>query len=99
MEKRHIIMLIMVAAIIIFPLAMYNGKAGSGELFTGSDSQGTELITSEGYKPWFHSIWEPPSPEIESLLFSLQAAIGALIIGYFFGYYRGKQSTDNDEKK
>ena len=33
---------------------------------------------------------EPPSGEIESLLFALQAAIGAVIIGYFFGYWRGK---------
>ena len=28
--------------------------------------------------------------EIESLLFALQAAIGAIIIGYFFGYWRGQ---------
>ena len=41
-------------------------------------------------KPWFSSIWEPPSGEIESLLFALQAAIGAIIIGYFFGYWRGQ---------
>ena len=30
------------------------------------------------------------SGEIESLLFALQAAIGAIIIGYFFGYWRGQ---------
>lgn len=98
MEKRHIIMLLIVAALIIFPLAIYNGKASSGELFSGSDSQGTELITSEGYKPWFNSIWEPPSPEIESLLFSLQAAIGALIIGYFIGYYKGRQKSEREKE-
>ena len=39
--------------------------------------------------PWAHSIWTPPSGEIESLLFALQAAFGAIIIGYFLGYYRG----------
>jgi cobalt/nickel transport protein len=94
MEKRHIIMLIMVAVIIIFPLALYNGHTSSGEIFSGSDSQGTDLITSEGYKPWFSSIWEPPSPEIESLLFSLQAAIGALIIGY----YKGKQKREEEKE-
>jgi cobalt/nickel transport protein len=98
MEKRHIIMLIMVAVIIIFPLALYNGHTSSGEIFSGSDSQGTDLITSEGYKPWFNSIWEPPSPEIESLLFSLQAAIGALIIGYFIGYYKGKQKREEEKE-
>ena len=98
MEKRHIIMLLMVAALIIFPLAIYNGKAGSGEIFSGSDSHGTELISSEGYKPWFNSVWEPPSPEIESLIFSLQAAIGALIIGYFVGYYKGRQKSEREKE-
>lgn len=87
----------MVGVIIVFPLALYNGETGSGEIFSGSDSQGTDLITSEGYKPWFNSIWEPPSPEIESLIFSLQAAIGALIIGYFIGYYKGKQKREQEE--
>lgn len=40
------------------------------------------------YQPWFQSIYTPPSGEIESLLFALQAAIGSIIIGYFLGYYR-----------
>ncbi len=90
-------MLAMVAVLIIFPLAIYNSNSSSDEIFSGSDSQGTDLILSEGYKPWFNSIWEPPSAEIESLLFSLQAAIGALIIGYFLGYYRGKQKSEMKE--
>jgi|GEM_PF-6127702 ABC-type cobalt transport system, periplasmic component len=33
---------------------------------------------------------EPPSGEIESLLFALQAAIGAIIIGYILGYFQGQ---------
>jgi cobalt/nickel transport protein len=41
------------------------------------------------YKPWFSSIWEPPSGEIESLLFALKAALGAGFIGYYIGYVRG----------
>lgn len=38
---------------------------------------------------------EPPSGEIESLLFALQAAIGALIIGYAFGYWRGQSKKED----
>ncbi len=30
-------------------------------------------------------LWEPPSGEIESLLFALQAAIGAGLVGFYFG--------------
>ncbi len=59
----------------------------------GADGGAAELIEASGYEPWFNPIWEPPSGEIESLFFCLQTAIGAVIIGYFFGYYRqGKQA-------
>ena len=45
------------------------------------------------YKPWFSNIWEPPSGEIESLLFALQAAIGTGIVAYVIGYYKGKKKA------
>ncbi len=62
------------------------------EAWVGADEKAVEEIAKikPDYQPWFNPIWEPPSGEIESLLFSLQAAIGALIIGYILGYYRGK---------
>lgn len=87
-NKKTIILLCLVTVIVIFPLALYNGKGEAQGYFEGSDDQGTELIESTGYVPWVHSLWEPPSSEIESLLFALQAAIGALIIGYVLGYWQ-----------
>ncbi len=59
--------------------------------FSGADSNAEQAISDSGYQPWFNPIWEPPSGEIESLLFSVQAAIGAVIIGYFVGFERGKR--------
>jgi len=53
-------------------------------------------ITGGTYEPIAEPIWEPPSGEIESLLFGLQAAIGAGIIGYFLGYYRAKKKYENE---
>lgn len=50
-------------------------------------------ISGGEYKPWFMPVWEPPSGEIETFLFSLQAAIGAIIIGYYIGYYKGKREV------
>ncbi|HII07957.1 MAG TPA: energy-coupling factor ABC transporter substrate-binding protein, partial [Methanosphaera sp.] len=45
------------------------------------------------YKVWAQPLWEPPSGEIESLLFCLQAAIGSIIIGFIFGnWYGGKKA-------
>ena len=69
----------------------YVSSTGDHE-WSGSDDQAGNVIdelTGGTYQPWAHSIWTPPSGEIESLLFALQAAFGAIIIGYFLGYYRG----------
>ena len=84
MKTSTLIILAVICAIIfIAPLAMYG-------YFGGSDDAASEQIEATHFEPWFSSIWEPPSGEIESLLFALQAAIGAIIIGYFFGYWRGQ---------
>jgi len=97
-EKKPIILLALVIIIVAFPLAIYNSKGESLGYFTGSDDQGPAYITSTGYVPWFHSIWTPPSPEIESFLFAVQAAIGAIIIGFILGYYKG-QSSERKKRK
>jgi len=55
------------------------------------------LIKLQGaYKPIAEPIWKPPSDEIESLLFGLQTATDAIIIGYFLGYYRTKNRFESD---
>ncbi|MDN5341095.1 energy-coupling factor ABC transporter substrate-binding protein [Methanoculleus bourgensis] len=68
-------------------------RASGEEAWGGADGEAAELIESTGYEPWFEPIWEPPSGEIESLLFALQAAIGAMVIGYTFGYWQGSRKT------
>ena len=85
---------IILLAVVIAPLVMYNGYGEDEGYFGGADDQAGEAIEETGYEPWFSSIWEPPSGEIESLLFALQAAIGALIIGYAFGYWRGQSKKE-----
>lgn len=60
--------------------------------FGGADGQATEAIAEvqPEYEPWFKPLIEPPGTETESLLFALQAAIGAGTIGYIIGLYRGR---------
>lgn len=94
-NKRPIILLCLVAIIAIAPLIIYNGMGEDDGYFGGADGAAAEAIEETGYKPWFSSIWEPPSGEIESLLFALQAAIGAIVIGYVFGYYHGQAKERN----
>ena len=93
MKHENIILLIIVIIILAAPLIMYSGLGEDEGYFGGSDDQGSDGVNESAggnYEPWFKSFWEPPSGEIESLLFALQAAIGAIIIGYAFGYWRGQ---------
>ncbi|MCX6690025.1 MAG: energy-coupling factor ABC transporter substrate-binding protein [Methanoregula sp.] len=60
----------------------------------GTDDKAAQAIRATGYEPWIRPLWEPPAGEMTTLFFSLQAAIGALVIGYFFGYYRGRRERD-----
>jgi cobalt/nickel transport protein len=84
--------IITLGIILLFIAAFaYVSSTSRNNEWVGADSQAEDVIsdlTGGSYTPWFQSIYEPQSGEIESLLFSLQAAIGSLIIGYFLGYYR-----------
>jgi cobalt/nickel transport protein len=91
-SKYYIVILAIVAVIAILPLAMYSGLGEDQGYFGGADDSAGTVVEETGYEPWFSSIWEPPSGEIESLLFALQAAIGAIIIGYVLGYFHGQSS-------
>ena len=95
MEKRHLVMILAVVIISVLPLIIYSGLGEEEGYFGGADDSAGDAIAETGYEPWFEPIWEPPSGEIESLLFAVQAAIGALIIGYVFGYYRGAEPRIN----
>jgi len=55
--------------------------------FGGADGQAQEAVEelNPDYEPWFEPILEPASGEIESLLFALQAAIGAGVVGFVLG--------------
>lgn len=69
----------------------YNVYDSEGN-YVPADEEDTEAqpdSAKQDYTLWFNSPWEPPSGEIESLLFCLQAAIGSIIIGYIFGYWHG----------
>ena len=91
MDTKHIIMILGVVILTVIPLVIHAGKGEDEGYFGGVDGAAEEVIGEKmKYEPWFSPIWEPPSGEIESLLFAVQAAIGAIIIGYFVGYNKAK---------
>lgn len=78
-----LILLLIVVVIAVAPLLLIKDSE-----FGGADGAAEEAITAinPNYQPWAESILEPPGGETESLLFCLQAGIGAGIFGFGFGY-------------
>lgn len=91
MMKRNLLLLAGVVLLGVIPFFIYQPKEGE-EPFVGADSKAEELVPEleNGPKPWYSNLWEPPSAEVESMLFAVQAAIGAGIVCYVIGYYRGR---------
>ena len=87
---KNMIILLFVVLLAFVPLYI----ARDAE-FLGADSQASQAISTlnPGYTPWFESLWEPPSGEVESFLFALQAAIGSGFVFYYLGYTKGKHSA------
>ncbi|MEU9373369.1 energy-coupling factor ABC transporter substrate-binding protein [Streptomyces sp. NPDC048255] len=92
--KINTLLLLLVAALAVLPLALGLGE-GKEEPFTGADAQAEAAITElkPDYEPWFTPLYEPPSGEIESALFALQAALGAGVLAYYFGVRKGRRQA------
>ena len=85
-KKKRVTILILVilcAVILIFPLMTVKDSE-----FGGADGAAEEAIAAvdPDYEAWADPILEPPGGETESLPFCLQTALGAIVIGYGFGY-------------
>lgn len=67
----------------------------SGESFVGTDTAAVTSIEDDhpDYEPWFAQVFAPPSAEVESGLFALQAALGAGVFGYAFGALRRRRNV------
>lgn len=76
-------LLLLTVVIAVVPLLTIHDSA-----FGGADGAAEDAITqiNPNYTPWAESFLEPPGGETESLLFCLQAGIGAGIFGFGFGY-------------
>jgi cobalt/nickel transport protein len=96
MMWRNLLLLLGVVVLVAVPLVMYRGE----DAFRGADQQATEAIekSNPDYEPWYTPLWTPPSAEVESMLFALQAAIGAGLVFYCLGYYRGRHVERKREK-
>jgi cobalt/nickel transport protein len=92
---KNTIMLAVIVVIVLIPLVFLKGAE-----FSGSDDLGQQAITqiNPDYKPWAFSPLEPASPEIASLLFSLQASIGTGIVCFILGRMTAKKDKKEADK-
>ena len=97
-RTQNILLILGVIVLALLPLWIVERPAAGpdGEavaIFGGSDDQAKNLIgeINPEYQPWFESLIEPASGEIASMLFALQAAIGAGFIGYYIGVGRTRE--------
>ncbi len=96
--RKLTLIVVLLIAVIGFVTAFVPGMIGITPEWGGADAAAAIKIGEiSDYKPWFSPLWEPPSGEIETLLFSLQAAIGAGIIGYIAGLYTGRKEKKRDQ--
>ena len=90
----NIVLFLIVILISVAPLYILRDAE-----FEGADGIAEEAVMGikADYEPWFSPIFEPKSSEIESLLFAVQAAAGAGIIGYCLGYLKGRKKKEDEQ--
>ena len=107
-RTQNILLILGVVVLALVPLWIVEKPAAGAdgeevEIFGGSDDKAKNLIGEirPDYRPWFEPIIEPASGEIASMLFALQAALGAGFIGYYVGtgVTREKMRREQDKNK
>ena len=89
--KTVIILLLVCVIIAIIPLAVIKDSE-----FGGADGAAEDVIAEidPDYEAWAAPVMEPPGGETESLLFCIQAALGAGFFGYGFGILRERSRKE-----
>ncbi|APT85378.1 energy-coupling factor ABC transporter substrate-binding protein [Corynebacterium aquilae] len=79
-----------------FPMFFNLGDKDAEEQFTGTDDGAETIVEEENpdYEPWFNPLIGELPGEVESGLFALQAGLGAGVVGYALGSYRGRRKAE-----
>lgn len=91
MKSRSWILWLAIVLLTVGPLVVVStqpGPEGAERVaFGGADERAQAAIgtLAPNYQPWFAPVLKPASAEIASLLFALQAALGAGVIGFWLG--------------
>ncbi|KUO65829.1 MAG: cobalamin biosynthesis protein CbiN [Gracilibacter sp. BRH_c7a] len=94
--KKHSLWTNLLLITIVIVLAIVPLVIAKDAEFGGADDKAKDAIIEidSSYEPWISLIWEPPSGEVASLLFALQAALGSGILFYGIGYMKGRSKRE-----
>lgn len=103
MSFKYRLEILAILAILGFcALFLYTSSIMSDAEFAGADTIGSSKVaeitgrSEEEFQPLIWQ-WTPPSGEIEAGIFALQAAIGGIMVGWVFGYWRGQKKRETME--
>ena len=90
MKKWMLNLLLLALVVALAAGALISAPASQ---FGGTDNEAIKVIgeLAPGYHPWVAPLWQPPGAEMQSLLFALQAALGAGVVGYAIGYWNARR--------
>jgi len=96
---RNGLLLLGVVALTVLSLGVASWISGGEAAFEGADGRAAELAQElhPDHEPLAKPIWEPPSVEVESLIFALQASAGVGFIAYFIGHRKALASSRKQE--
>ena len=96
-SKKNLIIVLVILCILIASIPLLVIKDSE---FGGADGAAEDVINEvdPDYEAWASPILEPPGGETESLLFCLQAAIGAGVLGFGLGVLKERYKKENKGK-
>jgi cobalt/nickel transport protein len=102
-HKYRLEVLVIVAVLGFCALFLVTSSLQRNAEFEGSDTKGSAQIANmtgipeDSFQPLVWQ-WVPPSGEIESALFAIQAALGGIFVGWVFGYWTGQKKKGSQER-
>lgn len=98
MRLRRFLPEVVALVVVIGFVALFLNTSATrpGVGFEGTDTVAASRIAeitgtpAEQFTP-IVPLWVPPSSEVESALFAMQAAVGGIVVGLVFGYWIGSR--------
>jgi cobalt/nickel transport protein len=90
------LLIVGVVVLSLGPLLVLQGREFGAT--DGNNSTAIQEIRPD-YEPWFEPLIKDSGPEVQTFLFAAQAGIGAGVMGYILGLYKGRSEKKERGEK